>query len=257
MSLVGKVAIVTGAGHGIGEATAKLLAERGASVVCVDMAESCDRVANEIVARGGKAMPFRANITDRQAVKAMVDRTVAAYDKLDILVNNAGWWDIPRHTPIENVKEEDFRKVIEINLFGHFNCVQAAVPYMRKQRYGKIVNLGSGAGIAWSRTGIHAYATAKAGLMGLTRQLAKELAPLNINVNCVAPGLVDTSGREVKPEEMTPEQRAASEEELKSVPAGRIGKPMDIATVIAFMVSDDAWYIHGQVLSVDGGHWMK
>jgi len=93
--------------------------------------------------------------------------------------------------------------------------------------------------------------------MGLTRQLAKELAPFNINVNCVAPGLVDTSGRVVKPEEMTPQQRADAEEELKSIPAGRIGKPRDLATVIAFMVSDDAGYIQGQVLSVDGGHWMK
>jgi len=148
MSLSGKVAIVTGSGHGIGEATAKLLAERGASVVCGDMAESCERVAKEIVANGGKAIPFRVDITDKEVVKAMIDKTIETYGKLDILVNNAGWWDIPRHTPIENVKEEDFRKVIEINLFGHLNCVRAAVPYMRKQKYGKIVNLGSGAGIA-------------------------------------------------------------------------------------------------------------
>ncbi len=129
---------------------------------------------------------------------------------------------------------------------------------MKKQLYGKIVNVGSGAGVVWSRTGIHAYASAKAGLGGLTRQLAKELAAFNINVNCVAPGLVNTyPERRIKPEDMTPDQRIDYEKTLDSIPARRIGTPIEIATAIAFFASDDASYIHGQTLLVDGGHWMK
>ena len=120
------------------------------------------------------------------------------------------------------------------------------------------MNVGSGAGVVWSRTGIHAYASAKAALGGLTRQLAKELAAQNINVNCVAPGLVFTNlDRIVKPEDMTPEQRVEREKTLDSIPARRIGTPMDLANVIVFMASDEASYIQGQTLLVDGGHWMK
>jgi 3-oxoacyl-[acyl-carrier protein] reductase len=149
-------------------------------------------------------------------------------------------------------------RVLDVNLTGHFNCVRFAAPHMKRQGYGKIVNVGSGAGVVWSRTGIHAYASAKAGLGGLTRQLAKELAAFNINVNCVAPGLVDTySERRAEPEDITPEQRAEHEKTLESIPARRLGAPMDIAYVIAFMASDEAGYIHGHTLLVDGGHWMK
>ena len=145
-----------------------------------------------------------------------------------------------------------------MNLTGHFHCIKFAVPHMKRQRYGKIVNVGSGAGVVWSRTGIHAYASSKAGLGGLSRQLAYELAPFNINVNCVAPGLVDTYQEgDVRREEMSQEQRAEHKRILESIPARRIGIPMDIASVIVFMVSDEASYVHGQTLLVDGGHWMK
>jgi len=258
MSFKGKVALVTGSGHGIGEATAKLLAEQGASVVCNDKAPTCERVAEEINARGGKAIAFVADITDARGVKAMIEKTVEVFGRLDILINNAGWWGVPRNQPIEEVKVEDWNRVLDVNLNGHFHCVRFAVPYMKKQGYGKIVNVGSGAGVVWSRTGIHAYATAKAALGGLTRQLAKELAAKNINVNCVAPGLVNSyPERTVKPEDMTPEQRAEHEKTLEDIPARRIGTPIDIAKVIVFMASDDASYIHGQTLLVDGGHWMK
>jgi NAD(P)-dependent dehydrogenase (short-subunit alcohol dehydrogenase family) len=129
---------------------------------------------------------------------------------------------------------------------------------MKKQGYGKIVNVGSGAGVVWSRTGIHAYSAAKAGLGALTRQLAVELSEFNINVNCVAPGLVYTRPeRIIEPGQMTPEQRTEHEEILKSIPVNRIGRPIDIANVIVFMASDEASYIQGQTLLVDGGHWMK
>ena len=258
MSFESRVAVVTGAGHGIGEATAKLLAEKGASVVCNSKSESCKRVAEDIKASGGIAMYFVADITDSVAVKKMMDKTVEEFGRLDILINNAGWWGVPRHQPVEDVKKEEWDRMIDINLTGHFNCTRFAVPYMKKQGYGKIVNIGSGAGVVWSRTGIHSYAAAKAALGGLTRQLALELAPQNINVNCVAAGLVNSyPERAVKPEDMTPEQRANHEKTLDSIPARRMGKPIDIANVISFMVSDEASHIHGQTLLVDGGHWMK
>jgi len=258
MSFNGRVALVTGAGHGIGEAAAKLLAQKGAAVVCNSKSESCKRVAEEISGAGGKSFAFVADITDSDAVKAMVDKTIEVYGRLDILVNNAGWWRVPRHQPIEEVRFEDWSRVLEVNLTGHFNCIRFAVPHMKRQGYGKIVNVGSGAGVVWSRTGIHAYASAKAGLGGLTRQLAKELAAQKINVNCVAAGLVNSyPERAVKPEDMTPEQRANRERTLDSIPARRIGTPMDLANVIVFMASDEAGYIHGQTLLVDGGHWMK
>ena len=258
MTFIGKIALITGAGHGIGEATAKLLAQKGAAVVCNSKSESCKRVAEEISGAGGKSFAFVADITDSDAVKAMVDRTIEVYGRLDVLVNNAGWWRVPRHQPVEEVRFEDWSRVLEVNLTGHFNCIRFAVPHMKRQGYGKIVNVSSGAGVVWSRTGIHAYASAKAGLGGLTRQLAKELAAQNINVNCVAPDLVNTyPERRVKLENMTPQQKAEHEKILGSIPARRIGTPTDIANAIIFMASDEASYIHGQTLLVDGGRWMK
>jgi len=258
MSFNGKVALVTGAGHGIGEATAKLLAERGASVVCNAISDSCEQVAKEINAKGAKAIAFTCDVTDQKAVETMIDQVINKFERLDILISNAGWWGVPRHRKIEDVRPEDWNRVLDVNLSGHFHCIRFAVPYMKRQGYGKIVTVGSGAGVMWSRTGIHAYAAAKAGLGGLTRQLAKELGPLNINVNCVAAGLVRSRPEHATlPEHMTPEQRIELEKTLSEIPARRIGTPMDIATVIAFMASDEASYIHGQTLLVDGGHWMK
>jgi NAD(P)-dependent dehydrogenase (short-subunit alcohol dehydrogenase family) len=258
MSFDGKVALVTGAGHGIGEATAKILADRGASVVCNSKSESCIRVAEEIRESGGEAIPFVADITDVELVREMVEKTVEEYGRLDILINNAGWWGVPRHQSIEDVKIEDWQRVIDVNLTGHFYCCKYAVPHMKELGYGKIVNVSSGAGVVWSRTGIHAYASSKAGLGGLTRQLAKELAGQNINVNCIAPGLVFTDpNREVDLDKMAEEERKRYQDLIDWIPAGRVGRPQDIATTIVYMASDEADYIHGQTLLVDGGVWMK
>jgi NAD(P)-dependent dehydrogenase (short-subunit alcohol dehydrogenase family) len=258
MAFGGKVALVTGAGHGIGEATAKLLAKKGTFVVCNSKSDSCKRVSDEINATDGTAHHFIADITNANAVKKMVEKTIERFKRLDILINNAGWWGVQRHQPIDEVKKEDWDRVLDVNLTGHFNCVRFVVPQMKKQGSGKIVNVGSGAGVVWSRTGIHAYSAAKAGLGALTRQLAVELSAFNINVNCVAPGLVYTHPEIIiEPEKMTPEQRAEHEEILKSIPVRRIGRPIDIANVIVFMASDQASYIQGQTLLVDGGHWMK
>ena len=258
MSFKGKVAVVTGAGHGIGEKTAKMFAEKGAKVVCNSKSESCERVAKEINEAGGEAIAFIADITDAPRVEQMMKKAVDTYGRLDILVNDAGWWRVPRNQEIEDVENEHWLRVLEVNLTGHFYCIKYAVPYMKKNGYGKIVNVGSGAGVVWSRTGIHAYASAKAGLGGLTRQLALQLAPVNINVNCVAAGLINTyPERRVPEDQMTPEQKAAHEKTLESIPAGRLGVPVDLANVILFMCTDEASYIHGQTLLVDGGHWMK
>jgi NAD(P)-dependent dehydrogenase (short-subunit alcohol dehydrogenase family) len=258
MSFEGKVAVITGAGHGIGEATAKLFAKKGANVVCNSISDSCRRVAREIRAAGGEALHLIADITDAEAVKEMMEKTVDTYGGLDILVNNAAWLEVPSQQPIEDAELEDWERMLKVNLTGHFHCCKYAVPYMKGQGYGKIVNIGSGAGVMWSRSGIHSYAAAKAGLGGLTRQLAKELASVNINVNCVAPGLVDTyPERRPRPEDMSPEQRDEYEGVLESIPARRIGTPRELANVIVFMASDEASYIHGQTLPVDGGHWMK
>jgi 3-oxoacyl-[acyl-carrier protein] reductase len=258
MSFKDKVAIVTGAGHGIGEATAKLLAERGAVVVCNSKTNSCKRVAEEITASGGKTIHFLADVTDVAAVKKMVEETSEKFGRVDILINNAGWWDVPQHQNVEDVRKEDWDRVLDVNLTGQFNCVRFVVPYMKRQKYGKIVNVGSGAGVVYSRTGIHAYAASKAGLGGLTRQLALELAPQNINVNCIAPGLIYTGKeRTVNSRELTHEEEADFKEFINSVPARRLGTPRDLANVIVFMASDEASYVHGQTLLVDGGHFMK
>lgn len=227
-------------------------------MVCNSKSDSCKRVTKEIEASGGSAMAFVADITDAEAVEEMVKETIKKFGKLDILINNAGWWGVPRHQAIEDVKKEDWDRVLDVNLTGHFNCVRFAVPHIKKQGAGKIVNVGSGAGVVWSRTGIHAYAASKAGLGGLTRQLALELAPQNINVNCIAPGLVYTNpDRVVKPEDMTPEQLEEHKKLIDWIPARRVGTPDDIAKVIVFLASDDAKYIHGQTLIADGGVWMK
>jgi 3-oxoacyl-[acyl-carrier protein] reductase len=258
MSFQDKVSIVTGAGHGIGEATAKLLAERGATVVCNSKSYSCKRVADEITTSGGKAIHFIADVTNIDAVKVMVEETSRKFGRIDILINNAGWWDVPQHQNIEDVEKDDWDRVLDVNLTGQFNCIRFVVPYMKRQKYGKIVNVGSGAGVVYSRTGIHAYAASKAGLGGLTRQLALELAASNINVNCIAPGLVYTGkGREVNSQVMTAEEEADYKEFINSVPAKRLGTPRDLANVIVFMASDEASYVHGQTLLVDGGHFMK
>ena len=250
--LTGKVVLVTGAGRGIGNATAKLLAERGAAVICNSLTETCGKTAEEIVSSGGRAVAIRADVADAKAVEEMVAESISKLGTIDILINNAGFWNVPFNPKIEEVREEDWNRVLAVNLTGAFNCCRFVVPYMRKKRYGKIVNIGSGAGLVWSRTGIHAYAASKAGLMGFTHQLAKELGPFGINVNCVSPGLVWTN-----PEKGIGCEELTAKEAPGQIPLGRLGDPIDIAYAVAFMVSDEASWITGQTLEVDGGRWMK
>ncbi|MGN0327556.1 MAG: 3-oxoacyl-[acyl-carrier-protein] reductase [Lachnospira sp.] len=239
-----KVALVTGAGRGIGSSIAKRLAREGATVI-VNYSGNSD-AANETVKvitdEGGKAEVYQCNVENSEAVKDMVDYIVKTYGKIDILVNNAG---ITRDGLMLRMSEEDFDKVIDVNLKGTFNCVKCVSRQMLKQRSGRIVNMSSVVGIAGNAGQVN-YSASKAGVIGLTKSAAKELASRGITVNAVAPGYIDTDMTKV----LSPELKEGI---IKTVPLGRMGETDDISNAVAFLVSDEASYITGQVLSVDGG----
>lgn len=249
-----KVAIITGTGvsTSIGYATAMILAQRGAFAICVDITQTCEKTKEDITTAGGKAMASRTDVTNSAAVKKMIEESVRKLGKVDILVNNVGGTLGHPHDPhIEDVKEEDWNKILAVNLNGAYNCCRYVVPGMRQRKYGRIVNISSGAGIAYSRTGVHPYAAAKAGLMGFSRQLAKELGPIGITVNCVAPGFTETRANE---QEKAYHERARLSE---TVALGRVASPIEIAYAICWLASNEASYVTGQTLIVDGGQWMR
>ena len=245
----GRVAIVTGAAQGIGAATARLLAQQGATVAVVDLTtERGQPVADEIHGSGGTAVALGCDVAKEQSVVAMVDRVVGEYGQLDILVNNAG---ITRDNLLFKMPLPDWEAVLQTNLTSMFLCCQAAQRHMVPARYGKIVSLSSRS--ALGNRGQVNYAAAKAGVQGLTATLAIELGPFNINVNAVAPGYIATSMTAATAERVgaTAEehQRAAAER----TPLRRVGTPEDVANVIAFLASDEASYVSGQTLYVNGG----
>jgi 3-oxoacyl-[acyl-carrier protein] reductase len=245
--LTGKVALVTGASRGIGRAIALTLAEAGADVV-VNYAGSeaaADDVVRSIEAMGRKSFKLRANVGNADEAEEMVKATLEAYGHLDILVNNAG---ITRDNLIMRMKEEEFDQVINTNLKGVFNCIKAVTRPMMKQRSGRIINISSVVGVL-GNPGQANYVAAKAGVIGLTKATARELASRGITVNCVAPGFIETDMTDKLPEET----RAGL---MSQIPLARLGQPEDIAKAVRFLASDDAGYMTGQTLHVDGGMYM-
>ncbi len=242
--LDGKIAVVTGASRGIGRAIALELASRGAFVV-VNYNGSKDRaeeVKKEIEAAGGKAEVYQCNVSDFEKCQAFIQDVIKTYGRLDILVNNAG---ITRDGLLMKMSETDFDSVIETNLKGTFNTIRFASRQMLKQRSGRIINMSSVVGIA-GNAGQANYASSKAGVIGLTKAVARELASRGITVNAIAPGFIETEMTEVLSD-------AVKEASVAQIPLGRFGKPEDIAKTAAFLASDDAGYITGQVIQVDGG----
>ena len=244
MQIEGKVAFVTGASRGIGRAIALTLAEAGADVAVnyAGNAAAAEEVAAEIRKMGRRALILQGDVSQTEAAAAMLDAVVAEFGRCDILVNNAG---ITRDGLLMRMKEEDWDAVLNTNLKGVFNCTKAALKYMMKQRSGKIVNIASVVGIM-GNAGQANYAAAKAGYIGFTKSVAKEVASRGITVNAVAPGLIATDMTSVLPDKVIEEMAAG-------IPLKRAGQPVDVAKAVLFLVSDDAAYITGQTLNVDGG----
>lgn len=242
--LENKVALVTGASRGIGREIAMMLAKEGASVIINynGSRERAEEVKNSIESEGGKAFLYPCDISDFQSCEAMAKDIVKTHGRLDILVNNAG---ITRDNLIMKMKEEDFDAVLNVNLKGTFNTIRHFSRQMLKQKSGKIINISSVSGIL-GNAGQANYAASKAGVIGLTKTMARELCSRGITVNAVAPGFVETEMTEVLSENI-------KEAACKQIPLGRFGKPSEIAAMVAFLASEKADYITGQVISVDGG----
>lgn len=242
--LKGKVAVVTGASRGIGKAIALKMAEAGATVVINynGSADKAEEVCKEIAEQGGEASTYQCNVSEFEACEKFIQGVIAKYGKLDILVNNAG---VTRDGLLMKMTEEDFDKVIDTNLKGTFNCVRFASRQMLKQRGGRIINISSVSGIM-GNPGQANYSASKAGVIGLTKACARELASRHITVNAIAPGFIDTDMTDVLGE-------SVKEEAVKQIPLGTFGKPEDIANLAVFLASEQANYITGQVIPVDGG----
>ncbi len=242
--LEGKVALVTGGGRGIGKAICLALGRLGATVIVNynGSKEKALEVVNEINSFGGKADSIQCDVSDYEACEIMVKEIVEQYKKVDILVNNAG---VTRDNLILRMSENDFDTVIKTNLKGAFNTIKHLTKNFLKLKSGKIINISSVSGVM-GNAGQANYSASKAGLIGLTKSIARELSSRNICVNAVAPGFVETEMTQAMPNEVL-------ENALKSIPLGRIGLPEDIANAVAFLASDMANYITGQVICVDGG----
>jgi 3-oxoacyl-[acyl-carrier protein] reductase len=244
MDFTGKVALVTGSGRGIGKAIAMKLAQNGATLVINDVGDNApaEQTVAEIKAINHQSTAIMADVSSSADVTRMVDAAIAAYGKIDILVNNAG---ITRDQLTMKMSDEEWDKVIAIDLKSVFLCTRAVLRPMLKQRSGRIISMSSVVGII-GNAGQANYAAAKAGIIGFTKTIAKEVASRGITVNAVAPGFIDTPMTQV----LAPERKQAL---LANIPLGSLGTPQDIAETVAFLASEEARYITGQVITVDGG----
>lgn len=244
MLLSGQVALVTGASRGIGRQIALDLAREGA-IVAINYQNSADAaqcLVEEIATLGGEAQAWQADVSKLDQAVALVDNVLEKWGHLDILVNNAG---ITRDTLLLRMKEEDWDRVLEVNLKGYFNCCKAAVRSMTRARQGRIINISSVVGIRGNAGQVN-YAAAKAGVIGLTKSLAREVGSRSITVNAVAPGFITTDMTKDLPEDIRAEM-------LKSIALGRLGDAEDVAGLVVFLAGPKAAYITGQVIAVDGG----
>ena len=241
----GRVAFVTGASRGIGRAIALRLAAEGVTVAACARADHARPVADEIVAAGGAAQALSVDVTDAGSVREAVRATLERFERIDVLVNNAG---IVRDQLLLRMKPEEWDAVIATNLTGAFTCTQAVLRPMLKQRRGRVISVGSVVGLS-GNPGQANYAASKAGLGGFSKALAREVAARGITVNVVAPGFIET--------DMTARLDAAARDALAGqIPAGRLGLPEDVAAAVAFLASDEASYITGQIVGVNGGMYM-
>jgi 3-oxoacyl-[acyl-carrier protein] reductase len=246
MSLSGRVALVTGASQGIGRTCALRLAQEGATVAAAARnQEKLNQLVGEIVSAGGQAASFAVDVADEEQIRSALKTAVAQFGKIDILVNNAG---ITRDQLVLRMKRSDWDAVVQTNLTSAYLCIQQVIPAMLKQRWGRIINVTSVFG-QMGQAGQANYAASKAGLIGLTMAIAREVGSRNITCNAVAPGFIETAMTAGLSEEFR--QNA-----VKQIPLGRVGTPEDVASAVAFLASDQASYITGHVLSVNGGMLM-
>ena len=239
-----KIVLVTGAGRGIGASIAKRFASEGAEVIVNYSGndEAAQKTVDEITATGGQAQKYKCSVNDSESVKVMIDEIIKEFGRIDILVNNAG---ITKDGLMLRMTDEDFDRVIDVNLKGTFNCTKYVSKYMLKQKSGKIINISSVVGLSGNAGQVN-YSASKAGIIGITKSAAKELSSRGITVNAVAPGYVDTDMTKVLSDNIR-------NEILKNIPLQRMGSVEDISNCVAFLASEDASYITGQVISVDGG----
>jgi 3-oxoacyl-[acyl-carrier protein] reductase len=246
MKLKGKVAFITGGAAGIGKEIAMTLAKEGADCVICDVNEQqLNQTAAEIEALGVKTLPLVLNVTSMADCEEAVNKIIDKFGKVDILINNAG---ITRDGLLIRMKEADWDAVLSVNLKGAFNCTKAVVKPMMKQRSGAIVNMASIIGLMGNAGQVN-YAASKAGLIGLTKSVAKEVASRNIRVNAIAPGFIETKMTQILSDDV-------KEAMLKQIPLGKFGSPQDVANLVVFLVTDDSNYITGQVISINGGMLM-
>ena len=246
MSLSGRVALVTGASQGIGRTVALRLAKEGATVAAAARNhEKLNELAAEITAAGGKATAFALDVADEEQVKSTVKSVIAQFGKIDILVNNAG---ITRDQLVMRMKRADWDAVLQTNLTSAYLCIQQVIPSMLKQRAGRIINITSVFG-QMGQAGQANYSASKAGLIGLTMAIAREVGSRSITCNAIAPGFIETAMTAVLSEEF-------KQSAVKQIPLGRVGTPEDVAAAVAFLASENASYITGHVLSVNGGMLM-